>query len=120
MSVNDIENVNVRHATAEDLPTLRLLHHQLYPEYDATDEGTAENAWKAIVETPGRSVYIAELGALVVGTADVAVLANMAHRGERRYPARYPRPTSAGCHSKNRHTTQSSIIPALRERRCRS
>ena len=36
----------------------------------------------AIAATPGRSIYVAEVGGVVVGTVDLTVLANMAHRGE--------------------------------------
>lgn len=72
----------MRNALIGDLPRLRMLHQQLYPEYDITDERVAEANWRAIEETPGRSIYVAELGSLIVGTADIAVLANLAHRGE--------------------------------------
>jgi len=74
--------VIVREALLGDLPRLRLLHEQLYPEHGATDERIAAEAWGAIAATPGRSIYVAEVGGVVVGTVDLAVMANMAHRGE--------------------------------------
>jgi len=74
--------VIVREAVAEDLPRLRWLHHQLYPEHEATDERVAAAAWANIAETPGRSVYVAEVAGAVVGGADVTMMANLAHRGE--------------------------------------
>lgn len=80
--MNDIEQATVRLATIADLARLRELHHQLYPEYEATDALTAEENWKTISETPGHFVYVAEMNSIVVGAVDVVVLANMAHRGQ--------------------------------------
>lgn len=35
-----------------------------------------------IAATPGRSIYVAEVDGVVVGTVDLTVMANMAHRGQ--------------------------------------
>jgi GNAT superfamily N-acetyltransferase len=74
--------VVVREAVIGDLPRIRVLHGQLYPEHELTDERTAANAWQVIATTPGRSIHVGEVGGLVVGTVDLTVTANMAHRGE--------------------------------------
>jgi hypothetical protein len=58
----------VREALLADLPRLRLLHEQLYPEHGATDERIAAEAWEAITATPGRSIHVAEIGGVVIGT----------------------------------------------------
>jgi GNAT superfamily N-acetyltransferase len=74
--------VSVREASKGDLPRLRSLHKQLYRELGATAEHVAAEAWGAIAATPGRTIYVADVGGVVVGTADLTVMANMAHRGE--------------------------------------
>ena len=74
--------VTVRAAVLEDLRRIRLLHEQLYPEHGPTDEHVAAEAWRVIAATPGRSIYVGEVGGVVVGTVDETVMANLAHRGQ--------------------------------------
>lgn len=73
--------VIVRAAQVDDLGRIRSLHGQLYPELGVTGERIAA-AWAVIAATPGRSIHVAEVGGVVVGTMDATVLANIAHRGE--------------------------------------
>ncbi len=75
-------DVVVRQAVIGDLARIRVLHGQLYPEHGLTDERLAADVWRVITATPGRFIHVAEVGGVVVGTVDVTVMANMAHRGQ--------------------------------------
>lgn len=77
-----VEAVVVRAAQEADLPRLLQLYQQLYPEHEPADERVAAAVWAAITATPGRVVLVAELGSALIGTADLAVMANLAHWGE--------------------------------------
>ncbi len=74
--------VVVRQAVSADLPRIRALHGQLYPEHGLTDERVAVDAWRLTAATPGRSIHVGEVGGVVVGTVDVTVMVNLTHRGD--------------------------------------
>jgi GNAT superfamily N-acetyltransferase len=80
--VNTDAAVIVREAVVGDLPRIRLLHGQLYPEHGLTDERIAAEAWRVIAATLGRSIYVGEVGGAIVATMDLTVMANLAHRGD--------------------------------------
>ncbi|SFP20146.1 hypothetical protein SAMN05660464_2465 [Geodermatophilus dictyosporus] len=76
------DGVRVRRAREADLPALVGLHAQLHPELPPCDGDTAGRVWAALTATPGRVVLVAEVAGAVVGTADLAVMANLGHVGE--------------------------------------
>ena len=57
------------------------LYQQLHPELDLRVDEAVAAAWAATLVTPGRTVLLAEVGGVVVGTADLTVLANAARAG---------------------------------------
>ncbi len=73
--------VTVRAAGHDDLPDAVRLYQQLHPELDLRVDEAVAAAWAATLATPGRTVLLAEVGGVVVGTADLTVLANAARAG---------------------------------------
>jgi GNAT superfamily N-acetyltransferase len=76
-----VQRPTVRAAVAADLPALRALYRQLYPELDPPDGAAVDGAWAATLATPGRTVLVGVIHDRVVGTADLTVLANAARDG---------------------------------------
>ncbi len=73
--------VAVRTAVHDDLTDAVRLYRQLYPEVDLRVDEAVAAAWAATLATPDRTVLLAEVGGVVVGTADLTVLANAARAG---------------------------------------
>lgn len=72
----------IRFAGLGDLPGVLSLYRQLYPELDIAPTDRVRDAWATTLATPGRLVLVAESAAELVGTADLTVLPNTAHRGD--------------------------------------
>ena len=72
----------VRSATVDDLPAVLHLYEQLYPGLAVRAGSRTEHAWAMTLATPQRTVLVAEVEGVVVGTADLTVLANTARAGQ--------------------------------------
>jgi GNAT superfamily N-acetyltransferase len=73
-----IPTVTVRDAVDADLPAVHALSHQLYAELDLPLDDRVRRQWADTLATPRRSVLVAEIDGVPVGTADVTLLANAA------------------------------------------
>jgi GNAT superfamily N-acetyltransferase len=71
-------SVTVREAVSADLAAVHGLYRQLYAELDLPLDERVRRQWADTLATPRRSVLVAELDGVVVGTADVTLMANAA------------------------------------------
>ncbi len=70
--------VTIRPASERDLDGLcAVLEHLPFDGPRPVDRASAARVFPTILATPGRVVLVAELDAVIVGTADVIVLANL-------------------------------------------
>lgn len=67
----------IRAATTEDLPAILGLYAELHPDDPVPSPQSVQRAWSAIQAQPGRTILVAEVGAVVVGTTDCAIQANL-------------------------------------------
>jgi len=70
--------VTVRAAVADDLPAVHGLYRQLYAELDLPLDDRVRRQWADTMATPRRTVLVAEIDGVPVGTADVTLMANAA------------------------------------------
>jgi GNAT superfamily N-acetyltransferase len=70
--------VTVRAAVEDDLPAVHALYRELYSELDLPLDDRVRQQWADTVATPRRTVLVAEIDGVAVGTADVTLLANAA------------------------------------------
>ena len=70
--------VTVRAAVAGDLTAVHGLYRQLYAELDLPLDDRVRRQWADTLGTPRRTVLVAELDGVPVGTADVTLAANAA------------------------------------------
>ncbi|MGC0421294.1 N-acetyltransferase family protein [Embleya sp. AB8] len=71
----------IRPATARDLPGLLALYAELNPEDGPLPLEDAHLIWADIATQRGRTVLVADLDGVIVGTVDCAVLPNLTRGG---------------------------------------
>ncbi|MDB5374301.1 MAG: acetyltransferase [Belnapia sp.] len=71
-------NARIRPAGLPDLPHLRALYRHLTTEAPAPDEAAAI-AWRALLATPGITVFLAEAAGEAVATCTLIVTPNLMH-----------------------------------------
>ncbi|MFD5399288.1 GNAT family N-acetyltransferase [Streptomyces sp. NPDC127097] len=74
-------NIIVRSAIAEDLSSLLALYGELNPDDAPLPQQAAHGIWAGIHKQQGRTVLVAEVDGVVVGTADCIVLPNLTRGG---------------------------------------
>lgn len=74
------ERVVVREAVAADVGDLLELLAELHPRYPG-DPSRSAAILSEILGSPGRSLLVANVDGVVVGTADLIVVANLSHGG---------------------------------------
>ncbi|QUQ63832.1 GNAT family N-acetyltransferase [Kutzneria sp. CA-103260] len=74
--------VLIRSAVEADLPALLALYAELHPADPTLTPAVALRAWRAIEAQAGRTVLLAEVDAVAVGTVDCTTLPNLT-RGAR-------------------------------------
>ncbi|GGT37119.1 acetyltransferase [Streptomyces purpureus] len=73
--------ITVRSAVETDLSSLLALYGELNPDDTPLPRESASAIWAGIAEQQGRTVLVAEVGGVVVGTADCVVLPNLTRGG---------------------------------------
>jgi GNAT superfamily N-acetyltransferase len=73
--------VLIRPATADDLPALLALYAELHPDDPPLSAERAARLWREIVGQAGRTVLLAVVGGMAIGTADCVVIPNLTRRG---------------------------------------
>ena len=68
-------------AIEADLISILALYSKLHPEDEPLDLPSARSTWWSILATTNRSVLIARLHDLVVGTAEYQVVSNLTRQG---------------------------------------
>ncbi len=75
-----VQNIQIRKAGISDIP--RLIH--LYSQFDGEDvlqENEAIEVWQRFEKYPNFHLYIAELDQKVIGTFELLIMDNLAHKG---------------------------------------
>jgi GNAT superfamily N-acetyltransferase len=79
-----MDPVEVREAASADLDAILGLYVQLAenrPESLPAHGPEAENLLTAIAAQPGRTLLVAAVADMIIGTADLVVVSNLTHRG---------------------------------------
>ncbi|MFI1497584.1 GNAT family N-acetyltransferase [Streptomyces platensis] len=74
-------DIIVRSASEEDLSSLLGLYGELNPDDAPLPQQSADGIWASICKQQGRTVLVAEVSGVVVGTADCMILPNLTRGG---------------------------------------
>lgn len=73
--------ITIRTAAEADLPALLALYRELHPDDTPLSTDRTATIWREITAQPGRTVLLATLDQLPVGTLDCTILSNLTRGG---------------------------------------